>query len=132
MTLTAARTATSRRPWAVAAAIWLVSLTLVVTWLAGTSPADLREQLRVWQFWSLDACVLIALLFGVLAFKTVRDDLNRRDGWRLATLAIVGLGLTLLVAPRTNRIFYDEQIYQSIGRNLADLRLAQVCNDGSV
>ena len=40
--------------------------------------------------------------------------------------------LTLFVAPRTNRIYYDEQIYQSVGQNLADLRLAQVCNDGSV
>ena len=44
--------------------------------------------------------------------------------WRVA--------LTLFVAPRTNRIFYDEQIYQSIGQNLADLKLAQMCNDGSV
>ena len=53
----------------------------------------------------------------------------RPDGrcWRSSASA-----LTLFVAPRTNRIFYDEQIYQSIGQNLADLRLAQVCNDGSV
>ena len=47
-------------------------------------------------------------------------------------LAVLGAALTLTVAPRTNRIFYDEQIYQSIGQNLADLRLAQVCHDGSV
>ena len=50
----------------------------------------------------------------------------------MAVLAALGVGLTLFVAPRTNRIFYDEQIYQGIGQNLADLRLAQVCNDGSV
>ena len=36
-----------------------------------------------------------------------------------------------LVAPRTNRIYYDEQIYQGIGQNLSDLRLAQMCNDGT-
>ena len=48
----------------------------------------------------------------------------RRGRWRSA--------LTLFVAPRTNRIYYDEQIYQSIGQNLADLRLAQMCNDGTV
>jgi hypothetical protein len=40
--------------------------------------------------------------------------------------------LTLFVAPRTNRIYYDEQIYQAAGQNLADLKLAQVCNDGTV
>jgi hypothetical protein len=44
----------------------------------------------------------------------------------------VAVSLTLFVAPRTNRIFYDEQIYQSIGQNLADLTLAQVCNEGGV
>ena len=36
------------------------------------------------------------------------------------------------MAPRTNRIFYDEQIYQNIGQNLADSRRAQMCNDGAV
>ena len=36
------------------------------------------------------------------------------------------------MAPRTNRIFYDEQIYQNIGQNLADLRRAQMCNDGTI
>ena len=48
--------------------------------------------------------------------------LSRR--WRSA--------LTVFVAPRTNRIYYDEQIYQSIGQNLSDLKLAQMCNDGTV
>ena len=38
----------------------------------------------------------------------------------------------VLVAPRTNRIFYDEQIYQAIGQNLSDLQLAQMCNDGTM
>jgi hypothetical protein len=46
----------------------------------------------------------------------------------------VGLVVVLAgtVAPLTNRIFYDEQIYQGIGQNLTDLRLAQMCNDGTV
>ncbi len=50
----------------------------------------------------------------------------------MAILAAVAVGLTVFVAPRTNRIYYDEQIYQSIGQNLADLKLAQMCNDGTV
>jgi 4-amino-4-deoxy-L-arabinose transferase-like glycosyltransferase len=36
------------------------------------------------------------------------------------------------VAPRTNRIYYDEQIYQGIGQNLSDLKRAQMCSDGTV
>ena len=50
----------------------------------------------------------------------------------MAVLAALGVALTLFAAPRTNRIFYDEQIYQGIAQNIADVRLAQVCNDGSV
>ena len=44
----------------------------------------------------------------------------------------MALGLTLGVAPRTNRIYYDEQIYQNTGQNLADLKRAQMCNDGTI
>jgi len=58
--------------------------------------------------------------------------LSRRDAWRLAILAAAAVALTVLLPPRTNRIYYDEQIYQSIGQNLADLKLAQMCNDGVV
>src|SRR5687768_9508788 len=50
----------------------------------------------------------------------------------MALLAAVTALLTLFVAPRTNRIYYDEQIYQSIGQNLSDLKLAQTCNEGNV
>ena len=47
-------------------------------------------------------------------------------------LSALAVGLTVGVAPRTNRIYYDEQIYQNIGQNLADLRRAQLCNDGAI
>ena len=72
------------------------------------------------------------MLIGVYIWKTVPLDVDKRDLARMAAAAALGVALTLFAAPRTNRIFYDEQIYQSVGQNLADLRLAQVCNDGSV
>jgi hypothetical protein len=58
--------------------------------------------------------------------------LTRRDVVRIACVAAFAVSLTVFVAPRTNRIYYDEQIYQSIGQNLADVRRAQMCNDGTV
>jgi hypothetical protein len=122
----------SRRAWIAVGLAWLGSLTVLLAWLLGTSTGDLREQLKAWQFWSLDACVLLGVLVGVYLLKTVQHGVDRRNGARMAVLASLAVGLTLFAAPRTNRIFYDEQIYQSIGQNLADLRLAQVCNDGSV
>ena len=132
MTPASMNPAPSRRAWIAVGLAWLGSLTVLLAWLLGTSTGDLREQLRAWQFWSLDVCVLLGVLVGVCLLKTVKHGAGRRDGARMAVLAALAAGLTLFAAPRTNRIFYDEQIYQSIGQNLADLRLAQVCNDGSV
>src|SRR4029079_7563385 len=71
------------------------------------------------------------------AFLLVTTALEvRRLRVRAATLAaaaVVAAGawaLTATAPPRTNRIYYDEQIYQGVGRNLSDLHRAQMCNDG--
>jgi 4-amino-4-deoxy-L-arabinose transferase-like glycosyltransferase len=132
MTQTFTQPASSRRAWTAVGAATLGSLAILLLWLLGTSTGNLREALKAWQPRSLDACVLLGLLVGVYLATRVDRDVWRREGFRIAMLAALGIGLTLFVAPRTNRIFYDEQIYQSIGQNIADLRLAQVCNDGSV
>ena len=132
MTQTVVSPASSRRAWIAVAVALLGSLAALLVWLLGTSTGNLREQLKVWQAWSLDACVLLGLLAGVYLLNEVGREAFKRELARIVMLAALGAGLTLFVAPRTNRIFYDEQIYQGIGQNLADLRRAQVCNDGSV
>jgi 4-amino-4-deoxy-L-arabinose transferase-like glycosyltransferase len=111
---------------------WPVSMLFLAAWLLGTSTGTLREQLKDLQFWWLEATAFLALLFAGYVFKHLRAEFDRQDAIRMGVLAAVAMGLTLFVAPRTNRIFYDEQIYQSVGRNLGDLRRAQVCNDGIV
>jgi hypothetical protein len=107
-------------------------LTALAFWLVRTPIGTLREQLRVLQFWSLELCVALGLALGAAVLRELAREIERRDILWMLALAILASGLTLFVAPRTNRIFYDEQIYQSVGQNLADLRLAQMCNDGSV
>jgi hypothetical protein len=57
----------------------------------------------------------------------ILDAPTKRVAGALACMAAA----LVLITPRTNRIFYDEQIYQAIGQNLSDLRLAQMCNDGT-
>ena len=116
----------------VAGATWLGSVALLLWWLRNTPTDALREQLKVWQVWSLDGCALLAVVFAIYSAAALTNYLTRSDVVRIAVVAGVATGLTLLAAPRTNRIFYDEQIYQSIGHNIADLRLAQRCNDGDV
>jgi hypothetical protein len=122
----------SRTAGRVATATWLASVALILFLVRSTPSASLQEQLKVWQVWSLDVCVLLGVVLGVARAVALKQELTRADVIRMAVVAIAGMGLTLFVAPRTHRIFYDEQIYQSIGQNIADLRLAQRCSDGEV
>ena len=110
---------------------WFSVLAALAFWLRTPSPV-LREQLKTLQFWSLEICFVLVVCFGALVLRQVWRELHRSDAVRMAILAIAAVALTVFVAPRTNRIYYDEQIYQSIGQNLADLKLAQMCNDGTV
>ena len=105
-----------------------------VAWLVRTPIGNLRELLRQWQFWSLEATafVLIGLSSAVLPKFIGSLRLERRDLLLPLAASVLACVLAGLVAPRTNRIYYDEHIYQGIGQNLSDLRLAQMCNDGTV
>ena len=122
----------ARRVWVGVASTWIVSVAALLAWLLVTSTGALGEELKSFQFWSLEICVFLWLVLGAVLLRDLVGGLNRGDGLRMGALAAVAVALTVCVAPRTNRIYYDEQIYQSIGQNLADLRLAQVCNDGAV
>jgi hypothetical protein len=114
------------------AAAWIVVLGVLAAWLLMTPTAALREQLKTAQFWSLELCVLLLVALGTALAPNVWRMLTRRDALHIAAIAVFAVCLTVFAAPRTNRIYYDEHIYQSIGQNLADLRLAQMCNDGTV
>ena len=105
-----------------------------VAWLVRTPTGNLRELLRQWQFWSLEATafVLFGLSSAVLPKFIASLRLERRDLLLPLAASVLACVLAGLVAPKTNRIYYDEHIYQGIGQNLSDLRLAQMCNDGTV
>jgi hypothetical protein len=124
--------ASAQRQWATVAVAWLGSLAVFVVWLRGTPASTLSEQLKVLQYWSLNACVLLGAALAVRAARASLVPVVKRHGLRMAAVASVALALVLIGPPRTNRIFYDEQIYESVGQNLAALRLAQVCNDGTL
>jgi hypothetical protein len=122
----------SARAWVIVASAWVVGLAALLAWVLRTPAPSLREQLKVFQFWSLETCVLLGLVIGAVVLRELLRVLDRRDILSVTMLLAMALGLTLGVAPRTNRIYYDEQIYQNIGQNLADSKLAQMCNDGAV
>jgi hypothetical protein len=121
----------SRRTAGLIAAGWIVLLVTMSIWLRTPSPF-LREQLKVLQFWSLEACLVLVLLLGGIVLRDLCAQLDRRDVRQMVLLSAAAVALVLLVAPRTHRIYFDEQIYQSVGQNLSDAKLAQMCNDGTV
>ena len=114
------------------AAVWLVCVGLLLAWTLWTPVPVLRAQLRGLQFWSLETCVALGLVVSVVVLKDVSKLIEKRHLQGLIVPLVVGVGLTVGVAARTNRIFYDEQIYENVGQNLADLRRAQLCNDGAL
>ena len=123
----------SPRRIAALAGAWVVVLGAVAAWIARTPPSQLREQLKLAQFWSLEACLALGLVLAlVVARELKREFSSSRDHLQILAPVALAVCLTLWVAPRTNRIYYDEQIYQGIGQNLSDLRLAQMCNSGVV
>ncbi len=125
------RARSSRVTGVLLAAAWLLSFVALGWWLR-TPAVELRERLKVVQFWSLEICLTLLVVCGGLVLRELRGIVFRADAWRLTMLAAAALALTIVLAPRTNRIYYDEHIYQAIGQNLTDLKLAQICNDGTV
>ena len=124
----------TRARWPALAMAWGAAVGIVAWWLVETPVESLREQLRHWQFWVLEAqFVLVAGLSSVALPRLVRRlGLSRRELAAPLAASVLALALAAGAAPRTSRIYYDEQIYQSIGQNLADRRLAQMCSDGDV
>jgi hypothetical protein len=123
----------SPRRIATVASAWVLVLGSLIVWIARTPTSQLREQLRTAQFWSLEACVALGLVLVLAVAQELKREFGgSHDRLQILGLAALAVSLTLWVAPRTNRIYYDEQIYQSVGQNLSDLRLAQMCNAGVV
>lgn len=85
-------------------------------------------------FWILElqfALVVVGFLLNARQLWE-RSRIDRAPAAAALAAAIVAALCAALVAPRTNRIYYDEQIYQNVGQQLADGHRAEMCNDGSV
>ena len=123
-----------RNASALVAAGWAVLVAALGVWVLSHDTAQLRDQLRRAQFWFLEPqfALLAGLTIANLPACARALRLSKGDYLVAGGAAALALVLAVAVAPRTNRIYYDEQIYQGIGQNLTDLRLAQMCNDGTV
>src|SRR5213592_1959333 len=123
-----------RRPAVAAAAIAVPALVALFAWTLGTPPPVLREQLQSVQFWTLELQLVLVLITAAACVRPfVRHTAATvRDAVVAAAIGVLAVVLSAGVARETNRIYYDEHIYESVAQNMTDLRRAQMCNEGIV
>ena len=119
--------------WLIVAA-WVGAIAGIAIVIGRASNDVLRDALRHWQFWVLEIQFLLLIVLSAINLPGLLGVLHlRRVDFSMPLAAsVVTFALVIGVAPKTNRIFFDEHIYQGIGQNLSDLKLAQMCNDGNV
>src|SRR3954452_12933475 len=98
---------------------WLLTGGGLLAWIHATPIGVMRDHLRLWQFWSLELTFLALMALSLFCVPRLMKHLaiSLADAWVPVAAASLSFGLTTFVAPKTNRIYYDEQIYQSIGQN---------------
>ena len=66
--------------------------------------------------------LIVAVLFNMANLKKVFSGIPRRIWILLGATVVAGTLITAFVAPREPKILYDEQIYESIAQNIAELK----------
>jgi hypothetical protein len=74
--------------------------------------------------------LITAFIFSFKHIKRIFSEIQNKHLLLLILLAILGILSTSFLAPRTHRIFYDEDIYNSIAQNIAHQKRAVMCNEG--
>lgn len=94
---------------------------------------EMREYLQRVLPFSLEInffLIVAGILLNVKLLRKMITSIPKRAWVLVIVIAISGFLITSFVAPRTHRIFYDEDIYIHIGQTMADLNRAAFCNDG--
>ncbi|MBN2532529.1 MAG: glycosyltransferase family 39 protein [Spirochaetales bacterium] len=74
--------------------------------------------------------LIIALIVNFKYIKNIFKETGKKTVLVLLVLAIIGIGLTSFLTTGNHRSYYDEDIYNSIGQNIAQHKRAVMCNEG--
>jgi hypothetical protein len=105
--------------------IFLLGAIALIWWTSSYNSWKLREQLQILSPLFLEInffLIIIAIGINIKTFKEVFAGIPRRMWLFLGGVTIIGLLITMFVVPREHRIYYDEDIYQNIGQNIAFLK----------
>ena len=109
----------------VSGALFLLGSLVLVWWAKNFHAWKLREHLQIISPLFLEITFLLVILASVLnlrVFKRVFAGITRGSWYAVGGITVIGLLITIFVVPRDHRIYYDEDIYQSIGQNIASLK----------
>ena len=122
-------------PYILSGLLFLVGGIILYNWLTSNSSGALQEQLQVYSPLFLELIfVLIVIAIGinskhfVALWKTVPPKTLAAAG----VIIIAGAILVVFVAPRVHRIYYDEDIYENIGQNIAYLKGSRTYSGGGL
>jgi len=113
--------------------LYLVVSAVGVAWGLYYDNWQLKEQLKWVAPLILEINFFLILIGIILSFRLFKDVFRRvaRRTWIfLLLIALGGTLIAMFVAPRVHRIFYDEDIYLNVGQNMANLKVAGMCNEG--
>ena len=107
---------------------------VLIGWMNVYSPMEIRRQLIPLCpifLWIGVACLAYALCLNFAPlWKIIRESGTRRQWLTAAVICLLAFLLVHDVAPRTHRLFYDEDIYEAIALNMAKNNQAAMSNDG--
>jgi 4-amino-4-deoxy-L-arabinose transferase-like glycosyltransferase len=98
------------------------------------SKEDITTLLKKWIPWGLRVNCFLLVVSVVICYRDfwnlARQFLNKK-GILLVLLFMFAFSMTSFVAPRTHRIYYDEDIYANVGQNIALTNQTGYCNYGT-
>ena len=111
----------------VSGALFLLGALVLLWWTKNFHTWKLREHLQIISPLFLEITFFLVILAAALnlkVFKRVFAGITRGSWYAVGGITVIGLLITIFVVPRNHRIYYDEDIYQSIGQNIASLKSA--------
>jgi len=105
--------------------LFLIGAIVLYWWISSFNSWKLREHLQIISPLFLEInffLVIVAVGINIKTFKILFTGIPRRIWIFLGTIFVVGLLITMFIVPREHKIYYDEDIYQNIGQNIAYLK----------
>lgn len=107
--------------------LFITGAAVLYSWTSSNSSWKLQEQLQIISPLFLEICfflLILAIGINCKLIKSLFGGIPRVIWLFLAAIVIGGIVITVFAAPREHRIYYDEDIYLSIGQNIAYLKNA--------